>query len=291
MAISVISRSSAQAALGEAVSVLLGAHPDLTALALPAPEGGARVAGARSVDAAGLSAALAGIVAAGGRPLVVGDLAALAAALGSVSAGAALVVALAPPRPSAPDDQALDRALPGAVWAQPADARELPAVLAAVAAQPGPAVVRVPAGEPVRVHGDDAPFVPGRSTVLLQGQDVTLAATGVAVGEALLAALELQAEGTSSRVINVSSLHPLDAELLGRCAGETDGLVTIDELAGPTGLGARVAAALPGATLAHVCLAPAGAEDDAAVDAADGLTPAARRIRAAVTAFVRTRRR
>jgi hypothetical protein len=294
MTISVISRSSLQAACGDALAALVAARPELVVVALrsgPGPDGGV---GARSVEPAALPGALSGIRAAGGRPVVVGALAALAEALGAGCAEAPLIVALAPPLAAADggrSDHALDQALPGAAWAQPADVLELPAVLAAAAAHVGSSVVRVPAGEGVRVHGEAPPFVPGRSVVLLEGPDVTVAATGVAVGETLLAVLELQAEGTSPRVVNVSSLSPLDVALLGRCAAETGGLVTIDEHTGPTGLGARVATALPGVALAHLGLASEGPVAETGADAADGLSPTVRRIRAAVTTFVRTRRR
>lgn len=89
----------------------------------------------------------------------------------------------------------------------------------------------------VESHG----FEVGRADELRQGSDVTIVATGVLVSRALEAADALVADGISTRVLNISSLAPIDAEALIRAAKETRGIVTAEEGGTHGGLGGAVA--------------------------------------------------
>ncbi|MGH7222510.1 MAG: transketolase C-terminal domain-containing protein, partial [Gemmataceae bacterium] len=70
---------------------------------------------------------------------------------------------------------------------------------------------------------------------------VTIVAMGTLVSRALEAADILAGEGISARVINVSSLAPIDKECLRRAARETRGIVTAEEGVPTGGLGVAVA--------------------------------------------------
>ena len=81
----------------------------------------------------------------------------------------------------------------------------------------------------------------GKARCVRDGRDVTLAATGGIVAEALAAADMLSAAGIDCRVLSIHTISPLDEETLLRCAIETGRIVTIEEHAVTGGLGGAVA--------------------------------------------------
>jgi pyruvate dehydrogenase E1 component beta subunit len=82
----------------------------------------------------------------------------------------------------------------------------------------------------------------GEGRVLRDGNDATVVTYGTMVARALAAAEELDAEGVSTRVVDLRSLSPLDEALLRRCAEETGRIVVVHEAARTLGMGAEVAA-------------------------------------------------
>jgi len=90
-------------------------------------------------------------------------------------------------------------------------------------------------------HVEGAAFTPGKIDTLRQGDDITLVATGSMVCRALDAAERLQQEGICARVLNVSSIRPLDVATLHLAAEQTRGLVIAEEGVSSGGLGAAVA--------------------------------------------------
>lgn len=91
---------------------------------------------------------------------------------------------------------------------------------------------------------NDAPFTFGKIDVHGQGTDVALVATGTLVSRALDAAAMLKSEGISARVLNVSTIKPIDVETIVKAASETRGLVVAEEGVPAGGLGAAVATVL-----------------------------------------------
>jgi transketolase len=97
--------------------------------------------------------------------------------------------------------------------------------------------VKVPAVTPAEMH-----FSLGKADVLRAGSDITLVATGVMVSRALEAAELLAADGIAARVLNMSTITPLDEAAVVAAARETGRIVTIEEARATGGLGAAVAA-------------------------------------------------
>ena len=60
------------------------------------------------------------------------------------------------------------------------------------------------------------------------------------VHKALKAAEELKDEGINARVINISTIKPIDEEIIIKAAKETKGIVTVEEHSVIGGLGDRV---------------------------------------------------
>ena len=70
--------------------------------------------------------------------------------------------------------------------------------------------------------------------------DLTIVATGICVSEAMEAADRLNAEGISTKVINIHTIKPLDTELIIAAAKETGKVVTVEEHSVIGGLGSAV---------------------------------------------------
>ncbi|MFI5202563.1 MAG: transketolase C-terminal domain-containing protein, partial [Candidatus Kapaibacterium sp.] len=76
------------------------------------------------------------------------------------------------------------------------------------------------------------------------GNDAAIIACGPMVWEALAAAYELEAEGVNVRVINMSTIKPLDRTAIIQAAEECGALVTAEEHQITAGLGGAVAEVL-----------------------------------------------
>ncbi len=142
------------------------------------------------------------------------------------------------------EDVAILRGLPNMTVLVPADGPEVGKSVFAAAEWLGPVYCRFSRTKVPVITEPDDPFEIGRATVLRDGDDVALVANGIMVSRALLAADELAQDGISARVINLSTVKPLDVETLEKAAQETGALVTAEEHTILHGTGAAVAAAL-----------------------------------------------
>jgi transketolase len=91
-------------------------------------------------------------------------------------------------------------------------------------------------------EGVKDPFIFGKSNQLREGKDITLIATGTMVSRALEAAEILSSRNIQARVVNISSIFPLDNAAIISAAKETGAIVTAEESVTKGGLGAAVAA-------------------------------------------------
>jgi transketolase len=139
------------------------------------------------------------------------------------------------------EDLALACALPGFTVIVPADGVETDAVIRAVAETPGPFYVRLGRPKVPEVLAREHRFVIGRAVTLRQGGDATIIAIGVMVSRALEAARSLAQQGIDCRVLNMSTLKPIDTEAIVQAARETGAIVTAEEHLEHGGLGSRVA--------------------------------------------------
>ena len=139
------------------------------------------------------------------------------------------------------EDIALMRVLPGMRVLVPADFNAAKAAIRLAAATPGPFYVRLGRVSAPQIHPDGFELELGRAYVLRKGTDVTLAACGVMVAEALVAADLLASEGVSAEVIDVTSIKPLDADTILASARKTGSVVTCEEHSIIGGLGSAVA--------------------------------------------------
>ncbi len=142
------------------------------------------------------------------------------------------------------EDLAIMRAIPNLRVVVPADAVETREVIRVAALTPGPFYIRLGRPAVPVLLGPDYRFELGRATVLHDGRDVALFASGVMVAEALAAARSLETEGIGAAVLNVSCLKPIDAEAIVSFARRCGAAVTAEEHSVIGGLGGAVAEVL-----------------------------------------------
>lgn len=127
------------------------------------------------------------------------------------------------------EDVAIMRALPNMTVLVPADGNETRAMTRALSVFSGPVYMRITRNDLPDVMPEDEPFVAGKPHCVLQGRDVAVFASGPMVSRALDAADILEKESIYLRVVNVSSLKPVDAHAIRALAGGMKGVVTAEE--------------------------------------------------------------
>ncbi len=139
------------------------------------------------------------------------------------------------------EDIALMASLPNMVVLSPADDVEACKCIKAAAEIKSPVYIRLGRIALDDIYTEDYDFEIGKGSTLVEGNDVTIIATGIMVHKALKAAEELKAEGINARVINIATIKPIDEEIIIKAAKETKGIVTVEEHSIIGGLGDRVA--------------------------------------------------
>lgn len=142
------------------------------------------------------------------------------------------------------EDIALMRTIPGMTIINPADDIETKAAIAAAIEINGPVYIRLGRLPVPVLNGSDYKFEVGKGVQLKDGNDLTIVATGLLVGEAVQAAEKLAEQGINSRVINIHTIKPIDKDILIKAAKETGVIVTAEEHNIIGGLGGAVAEVL-----------------------------------------------
>jgi transketolase len=138
------------------------------------------------------------------------------------------------------EDIALMRALPNMTVIVPADATETASVIKVIADYTGPVYVRLGRAKVPYVMPDDYQFKLGKAFVFNIGKDVNIVAAGIMVDISLKAAKILKEQGIDTGVINMSSIKPLDEEILLSSAKSSKLIITAEEHSVIGGLGSAV---------------------------------------------------
>jgi transketolase len=139
------------------------------------------------------------------------------------------------------EDMAWLRAIANMTVIVPADPVETAQAAQVAASTYGPMFIRISRLPVPIVHTADYHFEIGKAALLRDGDDITLIANGVLVYQALEAAELLAREGIHARVLNMSTVRPLDNEAVQAAATETGAIVTAEEHTIFGGLGGAVA--------------------------------------------------
>ncbi|AZO94373.1 transketolase family protein [Halocella sp. SP3-1] len=138
------------------------------------------------------------------------------------------------------EDIGLMRLVPNMKVVVPADAYETRKVLEAALEIEGPFYIRLGRNPVPVLFNDDYEYEFGKISTLTDGSDLSIAATGIMVTEALQAAKLLKKDGINVRVLNVHTIKPLDKETIIKAAEETKLIVSVEEHSIIGGLGAAI---------------------------------------------------
>ena len=142
------------------------------------------------------------------------------------------------------EDIGLMKMLPGMVVINPCDYNQTKAATMAIADYFGPVYLRF--GRPaVPVFTDlNQTFEIGKAVHMIEGNDVTIVATGHLVWEAIEASKILLEKGISAEVINIHTIKPLDANALLKSVAKTRCVVSAEEHNYLGGLGESISRVL-----------------------------------------------
>ena len=146
------------------------------------------------------------------------------------------------------EDIALMRVIPNMDVISPCDAIEAKKATIALTKTKEPAYLRLAREKTPIITTEETPFEIGKAQIYWM-PDVGLAqvgiiATGALTYKAMLAAKELERDGIKIKVMNLSSIKPLDVDEIVKLAKETRGIVTVEEHQIIGGLGSAVAEVL-----------------------------------------------
>lgn len=142
------------------------------------------------------------------------------------------------------EDIGMMKMLPNMTVVVPADYEQTRQATLAVANHHGPVYLRFGRPKvPVFIE-PEAPFELGKIQRVITGSDITIAACGHLVWEAVQAALELAESGIHAEVLNVHTIKPLDVDALVTSAKKTGTILVAEEHQRLGGLGSSVAQAL-----------------------------------------------
>ena len=139
------------------------------------------------------------------------------------------------------EDIATMRVLPNMKVLVPADAKEAASMVEFMAGDKGPSYMRMVRDDTEDINDHDYVYEFGKGQVLREGKDISILACGPMVKKALDAASQLESADIDARVVNMSTIKPLDIETILACARETRGIITVEDHGIYGGLGSAVA--------------------------------------------------
>lgn len=146
------------------------------------------------------------------------------------------------------EDIALTRVLPNMVVISPCDKIEAKKATMACSKTKEPTYIRLARNDTPIITTEETPFEIGKAQVYYSPEiglaQVGIIATGPILHRAILAAKELEKEGIKSKVINLSTIKPLDEEAIISLAKETKKILTVEDHQIKGGVGSAVAEVL-----------------------------------------------
>lgn len=139
------------------------------------------------------------------------------------------------------EDIGMMKMLPGMTVICPCDYNETKIATMAIAEFDGPVYLRFGRPSWPVFTGENEKFEIGKGKLMIEGNDVTIVATGHLVWEAIEAQAILEEKGISAEVINIHTIKPLDDELILKSVEKTGCVVSAEEHNIFGGLGESIA--------------------------------------------------
>ena len=144
------------------------------------------------------------------------------------------------------EDIALTRALPNMIVVVPADSEEARKATLAIAQNDKPSYIRLARAKTALFTTTETPFEVGTPSIVYQSENPTIGiiACGSLVYQSMLAAEELKREGINVSVMNLSTIKPMNEEMVTAFANKVDHIVTAEEHQVHAGMGSSIAEVL-----------------------------------------------
>ncbi|MBQ4040823.1 MAG: transketolase family protein [Oscillospiraceae bacterium] len=139
------------------------------------------------------------------------------------------------------EDMGVLRSIPDITLIEPTDPVMMKDIIRQLVDAYGVYYIRMVRKEATSVYKEGSTFEIGKGNLLVDGNDVTIFASGIMVEEAINASTILKTEGISARVVDMFTWKPIDKEMIARCAKETGCFVTAENHNVVGGLGAAIA--------------------------------------------------
>jgi transketolase len=141
------------------------------------------------------------------------------------------------------EDIAIMRVIPNMMVFSPCDSIEAKKITVLLSGINTPAYIRLTREKTPVMTTEVTPFELGKGYIVWQPEGVSqvgIVATGALLHKALLAAKALESEGIKVKVLKITTIKPLDTEVILLLAKETGALVTVEEHQIIGGLGSAV---------------------------------------------------
>lgn len=138
------------------------------------------------------------------------------------------------------EDMGVLRSIPDITLIEPTDPVMMKDIIRQLVDAYGVYYIRMVRKEVTSVYKEGSTFEIGKGNLLVDGNDVTIFASGIMVEEAVKASTILKTEGISARVVDMFTWKPIDAEMVERCARETGCFVTAENHNVIGGLGSAI---------------------------------------------------
>jgi len=142
------------------------------------------------------------------------------------------------------EDIAFMRAIPNMTVILPCDVNQTRALVKSLVSYNNPAYIRMGRNTVENVYDEDVSFSIGKASLLSDGEDATIIATGEVVKTACDAASILRDKDIYARVIDMHTVKPIDEEIIVESARKAKLIVTVEEHNIRGGLGSAVAEVL-----------------------------------------------
>lgn len=142
------------------------------------------------------------------------------------------------------EDISIMRAVPNMVVIVPVDAIEMRKVVRKVIDYIGPVYIRINRNDLPNVTQESDTFNIGKMQKIADGRDIVVFACGLMVSQALQAREILLSQGISLRVVNVSTIKPLDNNQVLEFSKDVKKIITAEENTIIGGLGGAICEAL-----------------------------------------------
>jgi len=144
------------------------------------------------------------------------------------------------------EDIGLMRMIPRMTVIAPCDSVEAKKATLAAAKYVGPVYIRLAREATPIITTEETPFAIGKAQLFLAPQDgvqakVGIIATGSLAYNALMAAKQLESEGVPVKMLNLTTVKPLDEDAVLALAAETGAIVTVEEHQRKGGMGSEIA--------------------------------------------------